>query len=78
MIIHYNCTRKFLVALVFADLPSLSPFISILVPLIFLLVVAKPGRTKNANTGIHYTRMRKIANIYAACALAQTAPRPAE
>ena len=28
MIIHYNCTRQFLVALVFADLPSLSPFIS--------------------------------------------------
>ena len=30
MIIHYNCTiyRQFLVALLFADLPSLSPFIS--------------------------------------------------
>ena len=28
MIIHYNCTRQFLVALVFADLPSLSSFIS--------------------------------------------------
>ena len=28
MIIHYNCTMQFLVALVFADLPSLSPFIS--------------------------------------------------
>ena len=24
MIIHYNCTKQFLVALVFADLPSLS------------------------------------------------------
>ena len=31
MIIHYNCTRLFLVALVVADLPSLSPFIIILV-----------------------------------------------
>ena len=31
MIIHYNCTRQFLVALVFGDLPSLSPFIFILV-----------------------------------------------
>ena len=28
MIIHDNYTRQFLVALVFADLPSLSPFIS--------------------------------------------------
>ena len=38
--IHYNCTRQFLVALVFADLPSLFPFILrnvfILVPLIVL------------------------------------------
>ena len=33
-----------------------------------------PGRTKNANTGIHYARMRKNANDYVACALAQTAP----
>ena len=28
IVIHYNCTRLFLVAFVFADLPSLSPFIS--------------------------------------------------
>ena len=28
MIIHYNCTMQFLVALIFADLPSLSHFIS--------------------------------------------------
>ena len=27
-IIYYNCTMQFLVALVFADLPSLAPFIS--------------------------------------------------
>ena len=44
MIIHCNCTRQFLVALIFADLPSLSPFIDfILVPLIFLLVVECQG-----------------------------------
>ena len=29
MIIPYNCTRQFLVALVFADFPSLPPFISL-------------------------------------------------
>ena len=46
MIIHYNCTRQFLVAIVFADLPSLSRFL--------LVVVAKVER-------IHYARMRKNA-----------------
>ena len=56
MIIHY---RQFLVALIFADLPSLSlSFQEILVPLIFLSG-SEPrvsGRTKNANACIHYIR----------------------
>ena len=57
MIIHYNCTRQFLVALVFADLPSLSPFISIVVPLIFLLVVVKQPKEKGDTLRTHYYRM---------------------
>ena len=51
MIIHYNCTRQFLVARVFADLPSLSPSIH---EMIFILVIASvdgwPMRPHPRNT----------------------------
>ena len=79
MIIHYNCTRQFLVALVFADLPSLSPsfheMIFILVP---PMVVAKLEHQGAPKILIRAYIPHACANIYAACALAQTAPLPAE
>ena len=67
MIIHYQLHyRQYLVALLFDDVPSLSPFmIFILVPLIFLLLERQGAL--------------KMAYITYACALAQTAAgAPAE
>ena len=68
MIIHYNCTRQFIVALLFADLLSISPsfyeMIFILVPLMLL---------RNWGRYAHTLRTHAQKGEYS-CALAQTAP----
>ena len=71
MIIHYNCTRQFLVPLICHPYPP-SFSIFILVPLM-VVVSARAHQQCTGNTV--RTRTQKNANTaYRACALAQTAP----